>query len=412
MRPRSRHLPQMRPQQEQAKLLQLFYPSVKEAIKTLPGTSNLKQLLKVRLAGVADAHTHTLRLQKIMEVCSSIDALSAVGPDHDNSKAAWAALATAVNGANGCKAESEEAHGKVATFVTSFVNAIMKWTDVDMSYTIDQVNIVQSAISLLVAKDAGQVCELFLAKAKAALGWAAYAIEVRTCVDAFKAWGDEVSSESTSRTPHPAFAALARVLQREPPSVDASLAPTLKEIADKQVALAAGARKKVEATILDNVAKQLAEAANKFEPMAGGAKNGQSWKQGLKKDAPLPDVIEHYTKTLKKRDGQEIYATWQALGNVLKTFDESIKTYNGDSMAEANTPNAHLVDDRLRTRADMLLRKGRVTVSEGILLEDGGLHKKNVVTKQIRELAKAGASDTDLQSAVYRAIQSTLKGTT
>lgn len=132
----------------------------------------------------------------------------------------------------------------------------------------------------------------------------------------------------------------------------------------------------------------------------------------MKKGASLPVVTEHYTKTLKKKDGQDIHVAWQAFGNALKTFGESINTYNGDSMAEANTSNALLVDDRLRAPADMLLRKGRVTISEGILLEDGGLHKKNIVTTQIRELAKAGASDTDLQSAVYLAIQSTLKGTT
>lgn len=292
-------------------------------------------------------------------------------------------------------AEAEDVKDKIMQFVSAYVALIGGWKEVDSRSNSDRNNIVMRAIAFLEETEE-------LVKAKDTLRLAAFAVEVSDCIKEFESAGEAVSTGSTAQAPHPAFAALIRLLQKPPPSGGASVPPALQGILDAQLMLAKDTRRDAALAILKKVETSLTEAIEKFTPMAGGAANGHSWKQKLKNDAPLKDVTAHYLKTLKKAHGEEIYRSWQALGAALKVYESSIKAYG----------TGHTLNDSILLRSEALLRRGRVTISEGILLDDRSTSKTTVVTKQIRELAEAGASDADLQPAVYAAIQATLKGAT
>lgn len=333
--------------QEKARLLQGFYTCMRDSIKSLPHstTSNLKQALKVKLAAVADIHARTQRLQNIMDVSAAIDQLTAlkdIHGDDDSNRSAWRTLATVVEGAHGCMAEAEDVKDKIMQFVSAYVALIGGWKEVDSRFNSDRNNIVMRAIAFLEATEE-------LVKAKDTLRLAAFAVEVSDCIKEFESAGEAVSTGSTAQAPHPAFAALIRLLQKPPPSGGASVPPALQGILDAQLMLAKDTRRDAELAILKKVETSLTEAIEKFTPMAGGAANGQSWKQKLKNDAPLKDVTAHYLKTLKKANGEDIYRSWQALGAALKVYESSIKAYS----------TGHTLNDSIRLRSEALLRRGR-----------------------------------------------------
>lgn len=149
--------------------------------------------------------------------------------------------------------------------------------------------------------------------------------------------------------------------------------------------------------ILATSERTLTGIMTSFEKVAGGTMTGASWKSGLPQNASLEKVKKHASKTLNKQDGVAVLEEWKSLQKAAEEHNSLLNKFHAEE------------GERLE-QARALVRLGRVTISEGILLED--LTNKPSVMRQVKELRKVGASAKDLQEKIFDAMELVLKGST
>ena len=142
-----------------------------------------------------------------------------------------------------------------------------------------------------------------------------------------------------------------------------------------------------------------------MDPYVNGGKDGASWKEGLADSATLENVTARAKETLDKLDGKEMLQLWKTLHSATTSLKNHQKQIG----------NVNVQVNEVVTECWTAVQKGRVMMSEGLLLEAFSSDSdaddlKSKVSKQIRELAKVSVQSVELHPAIFNAAQLALRG--
>jgi len=244
-------------------------------------------------------------------------------------------------------------------------------------------------------------------EAKKDLQLGAFASKFASVYTAFCDLGDSTEARLAADKPQKGDTSkleeLIRALSAAPP--DASSPCSLQEAVVSGMNEARLARDESIQQIVQAAKQELEEHIDNFEPMAlGGTEPGLCWKDGLDDTATLDSVMTHAKDTIQKVDGADMHSKWTTLKTTHQTAEKIMNKYIAVGI---DAPDVLQELQSQLAKALTLIQKGRVTMTEAIILEDPT--NKDLARKQIRLISAVKASSEGIHPAIYAAMQKSLR---